>query len=242
MKWNFLKSIVDGILDAVAPRHCLGNGSCLSKNDRFEKSLLSNTFLDSLEIAPDSDEIILHCQDILGKDNVRIKQFHALYLFENDSPIQEVIHYFKYKHYQMLGTSLGTLLGEMLKKQYKRLPEVIIPIPLHPVRIRERGFNQADIIAKAVGNVLQRPVLTQNVLRTIYRKPQALQEFSNRIKFDEGMFSVRNSESIEKKHVLLIDDVLTTSSTVNAVARTLLYAGAKRVDTAVLCYTKPKKY
>lgn len=241
MLLNLLRFCKDTVLDAIAPRHCLGIGKPISKADRFGTSLLSDDYIQSLEYAMASEEIILHCNDILGEANVVLKEIHAMYFFEPEEPIQNIIYLFKYNHFKRIGTAFGILLGEFLLSKYKRLPEVIIPIPLHPVRQRERGFNQADIIAKEVGNILKRPVLTTTVERQIYRDQQVHQKFSDRINYDENMFKVRKSENIQGKHVLLIDDVLTTGSTVNAVAKSLRTAGARRVDTAVICLTKANK-
>lgn len=238
---TFFQSIFSTILDAIAPKHCLGMGQPITSADRFSYSLLSNDYIDSMEIAVPSENIRQHCIDILGSDNLVLKEIHALYYFEQDAPIQNIIHQFKYRHFKNIGKAFGVVLGESLLKKYKHLPEVIIPIPLHPVRIRERGFNQSDIIANEVGTILQKPVLKTTVERTIYRNQQVFQKFSDRINFDERMFFVRKKESIVGKHVLLIDDVLTTGSTVNAVAKSLQTAGAKRVDTAVICFTKPQK-
>lgn len=226
------------MLDSIAPRHCLGNGNPIMSSDRFGNSMLSDDFIQSLEYAISSEKIILHCNDILGEANVVLKEIHAMYYFQQDEPIQNIMYLFKYNHFKRIGTAFGILLGEYLLSQYKRLPEVIIPIPLHPVRQRERGFNQANIIAYEVGKVLKRPILPSTVERRIYRDQQVHQKFFDRINYDEKMFFVRKKEDIQGKHVLLIDDVLTTGSTVNAVAKTLRNAGARRVDTAVICLTK----
>lgn len=238
---TFFQSILTTILDAIAPKHCLGMGQPITSADRFSYSLLSDNYIESLENAVPSENIRQHCIDILGSDNLALKEFHAMYYFEQDAPIQNIIHQFKYRNFKNIGKAFGILLGESLLQQYKRLPEVIIPIPLHPVRLRERGFNQAEIIAKEVGIILQKPMFSIAIERTIYRDQQVFQKFSDRINFDERMFFVRKKESITGKHVLLIDDVLTTGSTVNAVAKSLRAAGAKRVDAAVICFTKPQK-
>lgn len=238
---KFFKNVTTSYFDAIAPRHCLGNGNPISATDRFATSLLSDSFIQSLDYAMSSEKIILHCNDILGEANVVLKEIHAMYYFEPDEPIQNIIYLFKYQHYTRIGKALGILLGEYLLSKYKRLPEVIIPIPLHPVRMRERGFNQANILADEIGKILNRPVFKTTVERRIYRDQQVHQTFSDRIQFDEKMFKVRKEENINGKHVLLIDDVLTTGSTVNAVAKSLRTAGARRVDTAVVCLTQTKK-
>jgi len=238
---KFFHTVISSYLDAIAPRHCLGTGNPLSSSDRFATSLLSDDYIQSLDYAHSSEKILQHCNDILGEANVVLKEIHAMYFFEPDEPIQNIIHHFKYYYFKRIGTAFGILLGEYLLSHYKRLPEVIIPIPLHPVRQRERGFNQAEIIASEVGKILKRPVFKTKVERKIYRDQQVHQKFSDRINYDEKMFFVRKKENIFGKHVLLIDDVLTTGSTVNAVAKSLRAAGAKRVDTAVICLTKAKK-
>lgn len=107
----------------------------------------------------------------------------------------------------------------------------LVPIPLHKRRHRERGYNQAELLAQSFEKFAQIPVLTNNVIRIKYTEQQRKFK-SNREKREnvEGVFRVKHPEEIKDATILLIDDVLTTGATVSEIAGTLLNAGANRVD------------
>ncbi len=105
----------------------------------------------------------------------------------------------------------------------------IIPVPLHPSRLREREFNQSAILASVIGDKLGIPVLTDILLRERYTRPQVELDMKERKKNVVGAFSAQNEELIIDKEIILVDDVYTTGSTVNECAKALKKNGAKKV-------------
>jgi ComF family protein len=124
-----------------------------------------------------------------------------------------------------MATRVVDLFGE-------RAIDAVVPVPLHRRRARERGFNQADILARVVGKRLHRPVLRRAVARVRPTPPQA-GKARDRVRNVRGAFAVRDPARIEGRSLLLVDDVLTTGATVNECAKVLMKAGAR----AVLVYT-----
>lgn len=112
--------------------------------------------------------------------------------------------------------------------------DVIIPVPLHPARFRERGFNQSQYIAESIGSVLRVPVLSLVLVRSRQTKQQARLSLEERRENVVDAFVCNSPEDVVGKRVLLVDDVLTTGSTVDACARVLVDAGAHSVRVLTL--------
>ena len=107
--------------------------------------------------------------------------------------------------------------------------EAIIPVPLHPDRLRERGFNQALLLGKTLGKIHNKMVLAGALRRIRNTIPQVQLDHSERERNVRGAFAVRNQQEIMDKHLLLVDDVFTTGATVNECARVLKKSGAKEI-------------
>lgn len=150
----------------------------------------------------------------------------APYLY--DYPLDHLIHAFKYHGVLSYGRVLGTLLAYHLRARKEALPEALVPVPLHHTRHRERGFNQAYELARPLSSLLgipiddnlcrcRRPTVDQTELTAVERRKNV-----------RGAFKLNYRPGY--KHVALIDDVLTSGSTANAIARLLKRAGVRRVE------------
>lgn len=148
-------------------------------------------------------------------------------LYRYDFPVDRIIHALKYGHQLAVAGWLGVKLAERLTAD-KRL---IIPLPLHPERVRERGFNQSAEIARVLGNCLNFPVDRSSVLRNRATLPQADLPLKERHKNVRGAFECRSDMS--GRNILLIDDVMTTGATLNECARVLKLHGAADILVAV---------
>ena len=150
-------------------------------------------------------------------------------LFRYDFPADRIIHALKYGHQLAVAAWSAQRLAERIgAEQY----DGIVPLPLHPERLRERGFNQSAEIAKALQNLLKFPVDRNNVLRTRATQPQADLPHKARHKNVRGAFECR--ADFTGKRLLLIDDVMTTGATANECARVLKLHGAAEVTVAVI--------
>jgi ComF family protein len=147
-------------------------------------------------------------------------------------PLQEAITLFKYRR----KVSLVGALAELMRAALPQFPDVdvVMPVPLHPDRLREREFNQSLLLADRVGCILQRPVYYKDLLRVRQTVPQTELTRTGRLKNVRGVFMVPVPERVLEKRILLIDDVLTTGTTVNECAKALRRAGAGDVYVAAL--------
>lgn len=153
-------------------------------------------------------------------------------LLRYEFPARELVAAFKFRAGFAAGRALGNLLAEALLANGDPLPQVLIPVPLHPQRLRVRGFNQSTLLAGAVSSRCGIPVL-QGVERvrvtTIQRKLRASQRQDNL----KDAFVVKSHRLDHLQHVAIVDDVVTTMNTANSLSSALLGAGITRID--VLC-------
>jgi ComF family protein len=151
--------------------------------------------------------------------------------FSYAAPVDHLIHAFKFR----ADLAAGRLLAQLLVGHVRRrseLPELLLPVPLHPARLGERGFNQAHELARLVGRKLAIPVAPTLLTRTRHTPPQHGLAAKARRANVRGAFAL--SRPLPARHVALIDDVFTTGQTATELARVLRRAGAERVEVWVL--------
>lgn len=149
-------------------------------------------------------------------------------------PVPRAIQSFKYNGNTSGLASFGKLKNNHLWFNDIFAPDIIVPVPLHIKRLRERGFNQALLLARAFFPQQKNRIDATLLERTKKTKPQTNMSGAERRKNLKNAFRVNNRTVLSKKKVLLVDDVFTTGSTVNECARTLLRAGAKEVQVLTL--------
>ncbi len=149
--------------------------------------------------------------------------------------VSRAIVRFKYERRPDLARPLGDLLWRSLAPRASALDGVVvIPVPLHPSRLAERGFNQSALVAARVARHLDAPLLPLALQRLRATKPQAALDRAARIANCAGAFRARRPETLRGRPALLVDDVRTTGATLAACAMALLEAGASRVHDAVI--------
>lgn len=157
--------------------------------------------------------------------------------FSKGGKVQQLIHALKYKGNQETGTYLGNLLGaDLIQSELYKSVDLVIPVPLHPKKQHKRGFNQSDCIATGIGQAMKIPVVTDKLIRTTHTSSQTKKSRESRWDNVKGVFEVIDSPTLEGKHVLLVDDVLTTGATLESCAETLLSIQGVRVSVATLAY------
>jgi ComF family protein len=147
--------------------------------------------------------------------------------------VRTAIHQFKYKNLRVMARPLAILIRDYLIEN-PLSGEVLVPVPLHPRRLRERGYNQSELLAREVGKLVQLPVLNNSLIRHKYVLPQAqTHSVEERRRNVKQAFTCQN-DSLQKKQVLLIDDVSTSGATLDACSKALKTAGATSVWGLVL--------
>ena len=220
------------VLDFVYPPVCLVCKEVIREEFLPEsKALVCSCCWNNLEI-----EEKPFCPEC--KVELKISQLHDCSAYLNkvyalgvfDENFQALIHHFKYKGKISLGKRLGYRLAEELKGQNLSDFTYLIPVPLHKVRKRERGFNQSEILGEALAQKLNLR-LPQNILIRIKNtKDQTKLSIEERKENVAGAFQVQDKQKIlHGKKIILVDDVITTGATLNECARVLKQAGAKEI-------------
>lgn len=166
---------------------------------------------------------------------VRVEKATSLAYFTAEGLLQHLLHKLKYEDRKDVGAYLGTQLGyDLLQVGWAKGIDAIVPVPLHPKKEAIRGFNQATVIAGAMGEVLKLPVLADTVKRTRFTETQTQKTREERMENMQGAFEVVDEAAISGKHILLIDDVLTTGATLEACALSLLAVRGVKLSIATI--------
>jgi ComF family protein len=179
-------------------------------------------------------------KDHFCEDCLRRKPFYdmvrAPYLYEG--AIMEAIHQFKYAGRFYLADSLGPLLASFAKYWMEATVDCLtMPVPLHPKRLRERGFNQSLLLSRHAASLIGTELDFLSLRRIRYTQPQTGLRSEERRRNVRKAFEITNEEAVKDRIVLLVDDVTTTGSTLNECARVLKRAGAEKVFGLVLAST-----
>lgn len=225
-----LKEIKDAVLHLLFPHVCAGCGS----DNLSTGSILCLRCLDAM---PETN-YELHESNPVEKlfwGRLQIANGTAQYYFTKESLMQQLMHQFKYKGNKELGIQLGRLMGEQLTHSGNYQADALIPLPLFPNKEKRRGYNQAAILCEGISEVMNIPVLKNVVSRPEHTETQTKKGRIERWKNVEGKFLLNDPSSIKNKHVLLVDDVVTTGATLEACGTALLGAGNIKLSIAALC-------
>ncbi len=160
----------------------------------------------------------------------------AQFYFTKESLMQHILHQFKYENNRELGMQLGRIMGDRLMRSGRFGADVLVPLPLFPAKERQRGYNQATVLCEGMAEVMGLPVLREVIIRPQHTETQTKKGRVERWKNMEGKFELTDPDSLVDKHVLMVDDVVTTGATLEACGHELLKAENLQLSIATLCY------
>jgi len=227
-----LKNILSDTVHLFYPHICTGCGSDLLNSD----SLLCLKCVTNLP----TTNFALYANNPVEKifwGRITLVAAHSEYYFSKNSLIQQLIHQLKYKGNTSIGFYLGELMGKSLADS-KRFDTVdaLIPLPLYPDKERKRGYNQAAIICDGISAVMNIPVIRNNVVRQRYTDTQTKKHRIERWENVAGSFSCKIPGLLAGKHLLLVDDVVTTGATLEACGSTISAIENIRLSIATLAH------
>lgn len=168
---------------------------------------------------------------------VEIENATAFFSYKKGSRYQHLIHFIKYKGLKELGFETGRKFGFALAdSEVFKSVDSIVPVPLHPKKEQKRGYNQSRWIAAGIADVLQKPVIDKNLYRKSFTSTQTRKNRFERWQNVDGLFEVNDPQEFLGKHILLVDDVVTTGSTLEACAFPLLKLAGTKVSIATLAF------
>ncbi|MBA4408673.1 MAG: phosphoribosyltransferase family protein [Bacteroidota bacterium] len=166
---------------------------------------------------------------------VQIEYATSFFYFSKGSKYQSLLHNLKYKGMKELGEEIGKHFGiDLMQSPEFSTVDVICPVPLHPQKERKRGYNQSWWIASGIARQMQKELSSDNLIRVTATETQTRKSRFARWQNVEGIFELSNPEAFSGKHVLLVDDVVTTGSTLEACASSILTKTDARISIATL--------
>ena len=169
---------------------------------------------------------------------VQIENAASCFYFTKGNKVQKLLHQLKYKGKKEVGEFIGKYYGFDLRitDGFKAV-EIIIPVPLHKKKLRKRGFNQSEVFAKGLAESMHLEINTDCLYRKTASATQTRKSRFKRWENVEDIFAIRHPEQIAGKHVLLVDDVITTGATMEACAEALLRVPGVKVSVVSIAYS-----
>lgn len=227
---SFFHELKEAFLHLLYPHTCAGCGDELSSP---ETALCLRCLheLPETGFAPLAD----NPAEKLFRGRLPLYSASAQYYFTRESLIQKLMHRFKYQGRRDLGYQLGRIMGKQLQTSGRFPVDGLIPLPLFPQKEKKRGYNQALVLCEGMAVAMQVPVLRETVIRPEHTETQTRKGRVERWINMEGKFLLQQVSSLENKHVLLVDDVVTTGATLESCGNELLKIPGLQLSLATLC-------
>ncbi|GAA4889125.1 ComF family protein [Flaviramulus aquimarinus] len=165
----------------------------------------------------------------------KIENGTALFRFEKKGNVQQLIHNLKYRGHENIGFLLGNWLGGELKsvEKYNTI-DIVIPVPLHKKKLKTRGYNQVALFGQQIAKAIHADYIDDVLLKVTNTKSQSKKGRIARWVNSEELFTIQNTSSIENKHILLVDDIITTGATLEACISVLNEAKHIKISIATM--------
>jgi ComF family protein len=229
---NFISTFFNDLLHLVYPAVCAGCGHDLNTGDLICHECMSEMPTTNFYMQRNNPV------EKIFWGRIPVESAMAYAYFTKDSIIQNLLHGLKYKGRSDIGILMGKLIGAQLLSWLKdEKLNGLVPLPLHPRKQKLRGYNQAHVICEGISSVTGLPIFTDVVTRRKSTETQTRKARIDRWKNMETKFEVTKPDVITNRHVLLIDDVITTGATIEACGRELLAVPGVKLSVSAFAYT-----
>lgn len=222
--------MINDFVSLVFPEYCYGCEAALVRSEKYLCVSCIAT-LPKTDFHKQRDNIL--SRKFWGK--IPIKDTLAFLYFSKKGVVQNMLFHLKYEGAKEIGEKLGVEYGKYLKKeQFMPTIDLVLPIPLHPNKLKTRGYNQAEVFGKAFANELNLNFDEKVVSRAKETETQTKKGRLDRWKNVDNIFEITDTELIKNKKILIVDDVITTGSTIEACASALLEAGVAEISVGAI--------
>ena len=230
---TFIDEMIKNLLNLFFPKVCLGCNSYLGDNENYictscrHQLPLTNFHLDQNNALKN-----------VFYGRVKLEHATALLHFSKKGIVQQLMHNLKYRGYEDIGLFLGKWLGDELKNidAYRQI-DVVIPVPLHSSKLRKRGYNQVTKFGQEIAKALNVEYNTEVLHKTLATKTQVFKDRILRTSGNAATFSITENQSLIGKHILLVDDIVTTGATIESCANELLKIEGIKISLAAMAIT-----
>lgn len=222
-------TVLDDFVNLFYPKTCFGCGAPLVSEEHM-------LCLPCLAALPFTDYHNFNDNKVANvfMGRVHFQRAAALLHFYKGGRVQQLLHHLKYSHQPELGVYLGAMAAQYYQPVgFFKTVDFLVPIPLHPKKLAKRGYNQSEEIVKGMHYITNVPIMDK-LIRTENNATQTRKGRFDRWLNVETVFAVQNPKALENKHLLLVDDVLTTGSTIEAAATKLLAINGVRLSMLTL--------
>ena len=232
------KSVVlkiwEDIFHTIFPDLCL---ACSQQPKARQASFCIGCLLEM----PYTDHFFQKNNDVTKHFRGRVSLHHgaALLYFREGSKVQNMLHQLKYKKRIEIGQILGELAGKkLLESTLFEKPDLIIPVPIHPKKVLKRGYNQSEVFGKAVSQVICVALMDDILLKDRWSESQTGKSRTARVANVEEVFILKRPDQIRGRHILLVDDVVTTGATIEACCNTLKEGNVGKISVLSIASAK----
>ncbi len=219
----------------ISPRCCVVCGRRLAPTERSLCSVcLLHAPRTTFQFTPYDNDV---AQLFWGQ--MTIEKAASWIYYEPHSEMAQLIYRLKYDSRPDIGRDIGrTMASEMLTSGFFDDIDALLPVPLASKRLRQRGYNQSEELARGISDITGLPVINKAISRVRFRQSQTSLSRQERRENVDGLFVVKNQQALEGRHILLIDDVCTTGATLMAVGRVIEEILGAKISLLTLGYTK----
>lgn len=222
----------EDLISLIYPRNCAACGNSLFKH---EEQICNYCYIN----LPKSN---FHQQDknpvdilFYGRTNLILAS--SFYLFHKKGSIQKVLHAIKYRGNKELATLVGKWYAQdLMEHPGIKQAGVVIPVPLHPKKLKQRGYNQSEEFAKGLAEGLNIDLYPKALIRVEFTSTQTKKSKYERWENVEDVFEIKDPETLKNKHIILVDDVITTGATIEACCQTLQRVEGIRISVLSIAY------
>lgn len=231
--FEHIKIITNSVLGLFYPDYCPGCGEALVGGEHY---ICTDCILNLPYAYFNNSRKNIISEMLLGRFS--LEKANSLCYFVKSGRLQKLLHNLKYENKPEIGTELGIHLGHELEKSNFSDFDVIIPVPIHPKKKKIRGYNQSTAIATGIAQIIDKPIDTKSIIRTIFTDTQTKKNKTERWENVKNIFEVKNPNKLKNKHILIVDDVITTGSTIESLGNLIEKIEGTKISVATLAVAK----
>ncbi|MEM1259576.1 MAG: ComF family protein [Bacteroidota bacterium] len=226
---NWPSKIINDINSILLPPMCFGCTAQLSGGEH----LLCTVCRHDLPLT-DYNFNQENAVDRIFYGRVRIEKAASFLYYSKQGIVKNLLHYLKYKNQQNVGEFIGDWFGAKIANEDSLNVDIVVPVPLHPKRLKKRGYNQVELFGKKLSAHLKAEFRDDILIKTENAKTQTKKNRLARWKNSQDLFVIKHSKGTDDKNLLLVDDVITTGATIEACATALLQIPNAKIYVATM--------